>query len=141
MTEAFRETPLSESTLGNQLDKLLSARWLPGGWVQRVWNPTELPLRLEQCVQSLSPEATWRAYTDGVRLWFAIAATADAKPYGTGSVALEVHFFEDNGELCAGGIWSCDADGVWRLEKVMDISEETRCLWDLRLSRHHWGAA
>ena len=130
-----RESSISSASLGNQIDKLLHACWLPGRWVQRVWILADLPLRLEQRARSLSPDATWRAYTDGVRLWFAIAAAADSSSYGPSAVAMEVLFFENDGVLCSGGIWTCDPNGDWRLEKLVDMSAETHCDWDARSAR------
>jgi hypothetical protein len=64
------------ASLHAQLDALLYARWLPGRWVQRVWMLSDLPPCLEQRARSISSDAIWRAYTDGVRLWFAVAAAA-----------------------------------------------------------------
>jgi hypothetical protein len=135
-----RESPVSSvpsASLGNQVDKLLYACWLPGRWVQRVWILADLPLRLEQRARALSPDAIWRAYTDGVRLWFAIAAAADSASYGPSAVALEVLFFENDGVLCSGGIWTCDSNGHWRLENLVDMSAQTRCDWDARSARVH----
>ena len=108
------------TSLGTQLDKLLYACWLPGRWVQRVWILDELPMRLEQRARSLPPGSIWRAYTDGARLWFAVAALADSESYGPTAVAVEVLFFENDGVLCSGGIWTCDPDGDWRLERLVD---------------------
>jgi hypothetical protein len=91
-------------SLHAQLDALLYARWLPGRWVQRVWMLSDLPPCLEQRARSISSDAIWRAYTDGVRLWFAVAAAA-VSSYGRSAVAMEVLFFENDGALCSGGLW------------------------------------
>ena len=125
-------SPVCRASLSNELDRLLNACWLPGRWVQRVWNPAELPLCLEQRARSLSPETVWRAYTDGARLWFATAAAAYSASYGPSAVAMEVLFFENDGVLCSGGIWTCDPEGDWRLERLVDMSAETRFDWYVR---------
>jgi len=113
------------SSLHAQLDALLYARWLPGRWVQRIWMLSDLPPCLEQRARSISSDAIWRAYTDGARIWFAVAAAA-VSTYGRSAVALEVLFFESDGALCSGGLWRCQSDGDWQLERLVDRSMETR---------------
>jgi hypothetical protein len=100
--------------------------------VQRVWNPADLPVRLEQRINSLSRDAVWRAYTDGARLWCAIGAAAHSSSCEPSAVALRVLFFGDDGEFCSGGIWTCVPDGEWRLEQVIDTSSGTRHDFDAR---------
>jgi hypothetical protein len=114
--------PVFEASLGAYLEELLHARCLPRGWVQRVFNPSDLPVALERRVRARSPAAVWRAYTDGVRLWCATCVAVDASAYRPSAVALEVLFFENDGALCSGGIWTCSGNGVWRLEKPIDGS-------------------
>ena len=117
---------LPSACLHAQLDSLLHACWLPGrGVVQRVWMFADLPPCLEQRARSISSDAIWRAYTDGVRLWFAVAAAAEPS-YGRHSIALEVLFFENDGAVCSGGLWSCQAGGDWRLERLVDMSTTGR---------------
>jgi hypothetical protein len=116
---------VSSASLHAQLDALLYARWLPGRWVQRVWMLSDLPPCLEQRARSISTDAIWRAYTDGVRLWFAIAAAA-VSTYGRSAVALEVLFFENDGALCSGGLWRCHPNGDWCLERLVGRSAEIR---------------
>ena len=111
------------AALHAQLDALLYARWLPGRWVQRVWMLSDLPPCLEQRARSISSDAIWRAYTDGARLWFALAA-ATASSYGQSAIAMEVLFFENDGALCSGGIWRCQSNGDWHLERLVNRSAE-----------------
>jgi hypothetical protein len=113
------------ASLHAQLDALFYARWLPGRWVQRVWMLSDLPPSLEQRARSISPDAIWRAYTDGARLWFAVAAAA-VSTYGRSAVALEVFFFENDGALSSGGLWRCHPDGDWHLERFVNMSAEAR---------------
>jgi hypothetical protein len=113
------------ASLHAQLDGLLYARWLPGRWVQRVWMLSDLPPCLEQRARSISSDAIWRAYTDGARLWFAVAAAA-VSSYGRSAIAMEVLFFENDGALCSGGIWRCHPNGDWRLERLVNRSAATR---------------
>jgi hypothetical protein len=119
----------SRPALSIQLDEFLYACWLPGRWTQRVWIPSDLPPCLEQRARSLPPDALWRAYTDGARLWFAVATAAVSASYGPSAVAIEVLFFENDGTLCSGGIWTCHANGDWRLERLVGMSSETRFSW------------
>lgn len=115
-----RSAPVFEASLGTYLEELLHARCLPRGWVQRVFNPSDLPVALERRVRARSPAAVWRAYTDGVRLWCATCVAVDASAYRPSAVALEVLFYENDGALCSGGIWTCSGNGMWRLEKPID---------------------
>jgi hypothetical protein len=119
------QSSVPSASLHAQLDALLYARWLPGRWVQRVWMLSDLPLRLEQRALSISSDSIWRAYTDGARLWFAVAAAA-VSTYGRSAVALEVLFFEDDGALCSGGLWRCHPNGDWGLERRFGTSAEAR---------------
>jgi len=113
------------AALHAQLDALLYARWLPGRWVQRVWMLSDLPPCLERRARSISSDAIWRAYTDGARLWFAVAAAA-VSSYGRSAVAMEVLFFENDGGFCSGGLWRCLPNGDWRLERLVDLPTQTR---------------
>jgi hypothetical protein len=119
------QSSVRSASLHAQLDALLYARWLPGRWVQRVWMLSDLPPCLEQRARSISSDAIWRAYTDGVRLWFAVAAAA-VSTYGRSAVALEVLFFENNGALCSGGLWRCHPNGDWALERLVGMPTEIR---------------
>jgi hypothetical protein len=127
-------SPVSRAFLGNQLDKLLHSCWLPGRWVQRVWILSDLPLPLERRARAVPPGAIWRAYTDGARLWFATAAAVDSASYRPSVVAIEVLFFENDGLLCCGGIWSCDPRGDWRLEKPIDTSARRNSDWPAQIA-------
>jgi hypothetical protein len=113
------------ASLGSHLDKLLFTRWLPPEWLQRVWNPADLPTRLEQRVNSLPAEAVWRAYTDGARLWCAIGAAADPPAHQPSAIALTVQFFGDDGELSSCGVWACVPGGEWRLIAPINTCAES----------------
>jgi hypothetical protein len=118
--------PIAPATsLGRQLDKLMAARWLPEAWVKRLWNPADLPVRLELRIRALSDECVWRAYTDGARLWCAIACPADPPCRQQYETALKVVFFGDDAELSCGGVWSCDRGGEWHFERPMDTSADS----------------
>jgi hypothetical protein len=121
----LRLSSVPSASLHAQLDALLYACWLPGRWVQRVWMLSDLPPCLEQRARSISSEAIWRAYTDGARLWFAVAAAA-VSTYGRSAIAMEVLFFENDGALCSGGLWRCRPNGDWDLERLADMSTGSR---------------
>jgi hypothetical protein len=130
MTSGTRGRGAPGASLGDQLDSLLNARWPPEPRMHRLWNAAELPIRLERRIRSLSPDAVWRAYTDGARLWCAIGDAAGAAASDLSEVALKVLFFGDDGELCSAGIWTRVANGDWRLEQVIDTFSETGNDWD-----------
>jgi hypothetical protein len=113
------------ASLHAQLDALLYARWLPGRWVQRIWLLSDLPPCLEQRARSVLSDAIWRAYTDGARIWFAVAAAA-VSSYGQSAIAMEVLFFENDGAFCSGGLWRSHPNGDWQLEKLVDRSAESQ---------------
>jgi hypothetical protein len=118
-------------SLAHQLDEFLYECWLPGRWVQRIWILADLPPRLERRARSLSRDAIWRAYTDGTRLWFAIAAAAETSSPGPCAAAMKVLFYENDGALCSGGIWARDPIGEWRLERLVDMPSKARGDWDV----------
>jgi hypothetical protein len=114
-------------TLSRDLDRLLRSRWFPVISTHRVCDPADLPPRLERRIRSLPDSCAWRAYTDGSRLWCAIATVLDSPSDGSSLITLKVMFFGDNAELCSGGIWICLADGEWHLHEPADLQMEAAC--------------
>ena len=108
-----------------QLDELLDTCWWPprsaiGAYC--VGSPAELPLALEQCIQLLSPDDLWRAYSDGVRVSLVTARPVPPASREPAAVALELRFFGNDGSTCAVGIWQRSRGTYWSLEAVLDVS-------------------
>jgi len=112
-----------DGAVARQLDGLLETCWLPARCalgVCEVGSPTELPLALEQCIQRLPPTDLWRAYSDGVRVWLVTARAVQAASRDPAAIALELHFFENDGSACAAGIWQRSPEKHWTLNAVLD---------------------
>jgi hypothetical protein len=106
-----------------QLDDLLATIWLParcGTWSRGIGDPTKLPWALEQCIARLPPGGLWRAYGDGARAWLVTARPVQAASPDPSAIALELHFFENDGAACAAGIWQRSTDTDWSLNSVLD---------------------
>jgi hypothetical protein len=104
-----------------ELDTLLAARWPAARSTRRIWSPADLPLALAQYTKRLLPNERWRAYTDGAQVWFVMAHMAPPGSDDPAAVTLELHFFENNGTLCASSIWRRRSKADWKLYDVMDI--------------------
>jgi hypothetical protein len=89
-----------------------------------VRKPVDLPPVLEQYTQRLHSGELWRAYTDGTRVWFVVAWAAHSLSRDPATVALELRFFDNDGTICATGIWERRGDD-WALRDVLDVSLET----------------
>jgi hypothetical protein len=126
MNTTVLQSTLDPKALGTELDGLLTARWQPARCAQVVCEPVDLPVVLEQYTQRLCSGELWRAYTDGVRVWFVIARAVHVLSKDPATVALELRFFENDGRICATGIWERHGDCDWTLRDVLDVSPETR---------------
>jgi hypothetical protein len=128
MNTTVLHSTLDPRALGTELDGLLAARWQPARRAQEVCKPADLPLVLEQYTQRLCPGELWRAYTDSVHVWFVIARAVDLLSKDPTTVALELRFFDNNGTICATGIWRRHGDCDWTLHDVLDVSPEARAV-------------
>ncbi len=126
------------SDLGRLLDSLLVERILPKRWATRIWRSSDLPPRLEQQVQRLPGGVTWRAYTDGTLVWFAIPTAAAGDADNHGNEALTAHFFDRDGNYCAAGVWKYSSEHGWTLENVLDHGAAQICpAGRIYAARHH----
>lgn len=106
-----------------QLDGLLATFWLParqGADMCGVANPAELPWALEERIRRLSPGDLWRAYSDGVRVWFVTARAVPPSFPAPAAVALRLRFFGNDGAACAAGIWQRTGATPWSLSEVLE---------------------
>ena len=120
------QSALDPRALGTELDMLLAARWQPARCAQVVCNPVDLPAVLQEYTQHLRSGELWRAYTDGIRVWFVIARSVNVLSKDPPTVALEVRFFDHDGTICATGVWGRHGDGDWTVHDVLDVLPETR---------------
>jgi hypothetical protein len=121
--ERYMDTSIDDggrADLGKLLDSLLIERILPKRWARRIWRSGDLPPRLEQRVRRLPAGVTWRAYTDGTLVWFAVPTAATSQSSSHGSYALQAHFFDSDGNYCAAGVWQYSNQHGWRLQDVLD---------------------
>jgi len=126
MNATVLQSTLDPRALGTELDGLLAARWPPARCAQEVCKPVDLPVVLEQYTQRLCPGELWRAYTDSMHVWFVIARAVDLLSKDPPTVALELRFFDNDGTICAAGIWGRHGDCDWTLHDVLDVSPQTR---------------
>ncbi len=69
--------------------------------------------------QRLCSGELWRAYTDSVRVWFVIARAVDVWSKDPPTIALELLFFDNDGTICAAGVWGRHGDCDWTLHDVL----------------------
>jgi hypothetical protein len=126
MNTPVLQSTLNLGTLGTELDELLAAQWQPARCAQVVCDPVDLPVVLEEYTQRLCSGELWRAYTDSIRVWFVIARAVNVLSKDPPTVALELRFFDNDGTICAAGVWGRHGECDWTLHDVLDVSPETR---------------
>jgi hypothetical protein len=97
-------------------------RYLPSG-AHPLAVLEELPRRLQLRARSLRPQVSWRAWTDGVRFWFIAARLCKSVRAPANVLALQILFFDPDGQPVAAGEWTFDANGRWTLRHLMDPVE------------------
>lgn len=80
----------------------------------------ELPWALEQRIQGSLPGELWRACGDGARLWLVSAHAVQPTSPDPSAIALELHFFGNDGAPCAAGVWQRSGDTQWSLNAVLE---------------------
>ena len=98
-------------SLDAALESFLAYRWLPAAW-ERVHHARDLPWRFEQLARRM-PAHAWRAYSDGVRLGFAVGKFVKGSRRQTGCPKLAVSFYDPDGRRCATGVWTSNGAGQW----------------------------
>lgn len=112
---------LPAETVGAQLDHLLAGRWLPATCQTRIYSASELPVRMERCIRTLGPHATWRAYTDSAQTFCAIARVRSLFSCKTATAVLEVRFLDSNAQIYAGAVWAHDRNPGWRVHSILHL--------------------
>ncbi|HWL62717.1 MAG TPA: hypothetical protein VNQ32_07960 [Steroidobacteraceae bacterium] len=109
--------PREQSRLDTVLDQLLAGRWPPTAWA-RIQHQEELPWRFEALACG-ARKGTWRAYTDGARLAFAVGEFVQSSRRQA-APGVMVRFFDAGACCCAAGIWVLGQSGQWTLREVLD---------------------
>lgn len=112
MHPAFSGDPRS---IGAYLDDLLASRLLPLSWVTRIWRRGDLPFPLQRYVRQLAPHAEWRAYTDDLRLYFAIASMRVRTRHSCLEAPLKIRFLVCDASMRHVEEWEsvCESDSPW----------------------------
>jgi hypothetical protein len=97
----------------------------------------ELPRRFQFRARHLGPLSSWRAWTDHVRFWFIAARLCNSQGAPSGVLAMEISFFDSDGQPVAAGEWTLRSDGHWVLRRVIDISDLARAHTASVPSRFH----
>ena len=119
--------------LGAHLDQLLTSRFLPARRASRVWIPSELPASLEQCVHKLAPDTEWRAYSDDVRVFFAIAQRSIDHGFDAVSAAMDVYLLDSEAAVYSAGKWAYTREHGWWLDAVLPPSYDPQNGWWLNV--------
>lgn|SRR5690606_5682940 len=116
------------ATLDALIDEFVREhRYLPDEAVA-VLESEELPLRLQSRIRSLATDASWRAWSDGFRVWLIVARRVCEPQVGVQGTAVEMSFHAHDGECAATAVWVRRADGKWRLYRVpADSSDDDSC--------------
>lgn len=114
---------------GAHLDELLASRFLPQHWARRIRRAQDLPARLQHRVARLAPDSEWRAYSDGVRIFFAIARLHAPDVARASGMALDVYFLDRDGVVYSAAVWVNDSKQGWWLDAVLDASYDCEQGW------------
>jgi hypothetical protein len=110
--------PLRRASQPAQVDSLLNSFILSRQYVpdtaRRVRFCHELPLRLQMCARQVR-HGIWRAWTDGLCIWFVVAKLIPAVSREENRHALHVSFIDMDGRLASCAVWTLSSDGRWIL--------------------------
>lgn len=126
---AHRVTVARRTSLGAHLDQLLTSRFLPARLSHRVRVAGELPLCLARCVRNLASDTEWRAYTDDVRMFFAIARRPNDHRQGDAVATMDVYFLDAHAAVYSAGKWANGDGHGWWLDAVLPPSYDSLNGW------------
>jgi hypothetical protein len=110
--------PLSLASQPAQVDSLLDSFILSQQYAPDNARPVrfcdELPLRLQRCARQVR-HGVWRAWTDGLRIWFVVAKLMPDVSREVNRHALHVSFVDMDGRLASCAMWTLSRDGRWIL--------------------------
>jgi hypothetical protein len=92
---------------------IVSKRYVPDT-AHRVEFCDELPLQLQLHARQVRHGA-WRAWTDGLRIWFVVARLIPEASRDLNWHALHVSFIDMDGRLVSRAVWAQSGDGRWVL--------------------------
>ena len=103
-----------DSVLDSLLESfILSQHYVPDN-ACRVRFRDALPLRLQMCARQVH-HGVWRAWTDGLRVWFVVANLLPEVSREVKRNALHVSFVDMDGRLASHAVWTLSSDGKWIL--------------------------
>ena len=101
-----------------QVDSLLNSLIVSKQYVpdtaRRIRFCDELPLRLQLHARQVR-RGVWRAWTDGLRIWFVAAKLIAEVSCDVTRHALHVSFIDMDGRLASCAVWTQSGDGRWIL--------------------------
>jgi hypothetical protein len=102
----------------SQADSLLdsfivSQQYVPDT-ARRVRFCDQLPLRLHLHARQVR-HGVWRAWTDGLRIWFVVAKLVPEVSREVNRHALHVSFIDMDGRIASRAVWTRSSDGRWTL--------------------------
>jgi|KBSSwiStaDraftv2_1062776.scaffolds.fasta_scaffold01519_18 hypothetical protein len=113
------------------LDSLIVSKHYVPDTAHRVEFCDELPLQLQLHARHVRHGA-WRAWTDGLRIWFVVARLIPEASRDLNWHALQVSFIDMDGRLASCAVWVQSGDGRWILYDAnpprYDESGPTSCL-------------
>jgi hypothetical protein len=110
--------PLRHAPQRAQVDPLLDSFILSQQYVPDTARPVrfrdELPLRLQLCARRVG-HGVWRAWTDGLSIWFVVAKLMPEVSREVNRHALHVSFIDMDGRIASCAVWTLSSDGRWIL--------------------------
>jgi hypothetical protein len=105
-----------DPVLDSLLDSfILSQQYVPDN-ACRVRFSGALPLRLQVSARQVH-HGVWRAWTDGLRIWFVVANLVPEVSREVERQALHVSFVDMDGCLASHAVWTLSSDGRWILHE------------------------
>jgi hypothetical protein len=96
------------------LDSFIPSRQYVPDNAHRLRCCDELPPRLQQRARQVR-QGIWRAWTDGLRVWFVVARRMPTVSRDANRHALCVSFFDMDGRVASCAVWTLSGDGQWTL--------------------------
>jgi hypothetical protein len=112
-TQPRRSAPQSPKA-DSFLDSFVVSQHYVPDTARRVRFRKELPLRLRLCAGQVSSEV-WRAWTDGLRIWFVVGKLVPEVSREVNRQALHVSFIDVDGRIASRAVWTLRSDGRWIL--------------------------
>lgn len=120
MQTSSSDNPTPRNAVEMLLDTFASEQcYLPSG-AHPLASPDDLPPRLQARARSLDPVSGWRAWTDDASFWFISGRLCTPPRAPADLLALEISFFNPEGQPVAAGEWALGQDGHWTLRRVID---------------------